>query len=218
MTSCARQVRAIRHVSSFVRPASNATPARPAFQHSLSGACTSQRSQLQSVSSRFLSGGSKHVFSRVSVANSQNISTRSFPVAMAETTPSGAQATKFPAGEEKAQQDSQPGKEHQMQVKPETVPKHYKPSGKLEGKVALITGELIERQHLKCSMHKDSTNTRACLEAYLDPSLFPVLLGASSRKVDDGNHVPKIGGVAKHLACRLACSNSCSSVMKHLRV
>jgi NAD(P)-dependent dehydrogenase (short-subunit alcohol dehydrogenase family) len=59
---------------------------------------------------------------------------------MAETTPSGAQATKFPAGEEKAQQDSQPGKEHQMQVKPETVPKHYKPSGKLEGKVALITG------------------------------------------------------------------------------
>lgn len=60
---------------------------------------------------------------------------------MAAQTPSGSQATKFPAAEELERQDAQPGKEHKMAVKPETLPKHYKPAGKLEGKKALITGE-----------------------------------------------------------------------------
>uniref|UniRef100_A0ACD5ZHM8 Uncharacterized protein n=1 Tax=Avena sativa TaxID=4498 RepID=A0ACD5ZHM8_AVESA len=37
-------------------------------------------------------------------------------------------------------QDSQPGKEHLMDPRPEAIIKHYKPANKLQGKVALVTG------------------------------------------------------------------------------
>lgn len=37
-------------------------------------------------------------------------------------------------------QDSQPGKEHAMDPRPESLIKHYKPANKLQGKVALVTG------------------------------------------------------------------------------
>lgn len=50
------------------------------------------------------------------------------------------QATGF-STEENARQETQPGQEHKMKVKPETLPQHYKPAGKLEGKKALITGK-----------------------------------------------------------------------------
>src|ERR1700744_507886 len=37
-------------------------------------------------------------------------------------------------------QDRQPGIESEMQPRPEFIKKAYKPAGKLEGKVALVTG------------------------------------------------------------------------------
>lgn len=41
---------------------------------------------------------------------------------------------------EKEQQDGQPGEQHEMDSTPETIRKDYRGSGKLNGKVALITG------------------------------------------------------------------------------
>jgi NAD(P)-dependent dehydrogenase (short-subunit alcohol dehydrogenase family) len=38
------------------------------------------------------------------------------------------------------QQQEQPGREHRMEPRPESWMEHYRPAGKLEGKVALITG------------------------------------------------------------------------------
>jgi hypothetical protein len=44
--------------------------------------------------------------------------------------------TNFP----KQQQSEQPGKQYLMAPEPEVIKKDYRPAGKLQGKVALITG------------------------------------------------------------------------------